>query len=120
MHFSQKPSILLSLGVLGALGVYRAAVGAPPAGAERYHQQIRAARDAQPLWVGSWMGKDLEVRAGAVALLHPNVMMCRQFTTLQTGRVVTLMIVQGEDARDMLGHSPPVCYVAHGWTSARE
>ena len=32
--------------------------------------------------------------------------------------LVELLVVHCSDARDMHGHYPPICYPAHGWSSA--
>lgn len=42
----------------------------------------------------------------------------RRYQNVRTGKVASLLIVHCKDARDLIGHYPPVCYPAHGWTKA--
>jgi hypothetical protein len=53
--------------------------------------------------------------AAASSALKPNVLISRQYQNLRTGEQAALVIVQCRDARHLLGHYPPVCYVASGW-----
>ena len=115
-HPGAAVSLVLSLGLLASVGAYRAKYQVPPPEADQYHRRIREQAALLPLRIGSWMGQDIPVTAGAVALLHPNLIISRQFTDVATNQVVNLLVVQCRDARDMLGHYPPVCYVGHGWT----
>jgi hypothetical protein len=43
------------------------------------------------------------------------VTVSKKYTNLQTGQQGTFLLVQCADARDLLGHYPPVCYVSHGF-----
>jgi hypothetical protein len=88
----------------------------PPADATAYHARVREAAATLPYNIGAWLGTDTPVPPSAVALLRPNVILSRQYQDVRTGRTATLLVVQCEDARDLLGHYPPVCYVAHGWS----
>ena len=49
-------------------------------------------------------------------MLKPNVIVSRRYQDTRTSRQVSVLLVQCSDARDILGHYPPVCYVAQGWT----
>ena len=49
-------------------------------------------------------------------LLHPNGLVSRRFYNSKTGRSITLLIIQTEDARALEGHYPPICYYNRGWT----
>src|SRR6185437_11848693 len=86
---------------------YRGHYQVAPAGMAEYHQRIRAAAEALPMNIGSWRGQDAPVTAGAVALLHPNVIVSRRYLDPASGRAVNFLLVQCTDARDILGHYPP-------------
>ena len=95
------------------------------ADAAPHHARVRAAVAAAPLEVDGYRGRDAEVAVEAVELLRPNVILSRSFvdqTPRRRGEPVTrspwaqLLIVQCQDARDILGHWPPVCYEANGYT----
>jgi len=83
---------------------------------EPYHKKIRMEAAKMPLRIEDWIGVDVDVPPSAVALLKPNVLKNRRFRNLRTGQYVSLLLVQCGDARDLLGHYPPVCYVSSGWT----
>jgi hypothetical protein len=86
-----------------------------PEDAEDYHRAIRDAVNAIPHQIGPWEGADEEVTPAAIELLRPNIIMARRYTHQDTGQVVSLLIVHCKDARDLMGHYPPVCYPAQGW-----
>jgi uncharacterized protein DUF3485 len=82
-----------------------------------HHERVRRVADsAIPYSMGDWIGRDVEPAPSAVALLRPNVLLDRQYVNVATGEVATLVFVQCSDARDLIGHYPPKCYPAHGWT----
>lgn len=76
----------------------------------------RMAQDAVPLSAGDWLGRDVAAPAAAISMLRPNVLVTRSFENLRTGETASVLFVQCSDARDLLGHYPPVCYPAHGYT----
>ena len=76
---------------------------------------VAAAVDRMPYRIGSWAGRDIDVPTAAVEMLRPNALQGRKFTNLEENRWIDLMFVHCGDARDMLGHYPPVCYPAAGW-----
>lgn len=88
----------------------------PPDDASPYHARVREAAEQLPYNIGPWLGTDSPVPPTAVELLRPNVIVSRQYQDVRTGRTASLLIVQCEDARDLIGHYPPVCYPAHGWS----
>jgi hypothetical protein len=90
---------------------------AKPEDAEQYHEQIRLAVEALPYQLGSWVGEDVPVPEDAVKLLRPNAITSRDYRDSQTRQNIKLLIVQCEEARDMAGHYPPVCYPQSGWTA---
>ena len=93
------------------------------ADAEPHHARVKAAVLAAPLEVAGYRGRDAEVAVEAVELLRPNVILSRSFVDEAPAQKdagprspwVQLLIVQCQDARDILGHWPPVCYVANGY-----
>lgn len=82
--------------------------------AEAYHARVREAADRIPRAAGDWLGSKTEVPAGAVALLRPNATLSLEFANT-AGQRASFLLVQCRDARDLLGHYPPVCYDAHGF-----
>lgn len=107
--------ILATLLVFGWLVADKTLLRPSPAIADDYHEQARSAIDGLPRHFGQWAGQDVPVPAGAVKLLRPNTILSREYRNLHTGESVTFLIVQVRDARDILGHYPPVCYPGQGW-----
>lgn len=104
------------MALLLTMGGARALLQTAPPGTENYHQRIAAAADALPRQFDSWVSQDSPVPVAAIAMLHPNVILCRKFINNTTGQQATLLLVQCRDARDLLGHYPPVCYKSSGYT----
>lgn len=105
---------LASLAILGAAAVeihHRP----QPQDALPFHQRIRALMADIPMRIGDWTGVNKDVPREAQALLQPNAMLSRGYRNLVTGQSVDVIIVQTRDARDMVGHYPPVCYRNLGW-----
>jgi len=81
------------------------------------HDRIKSmAKSTIPYSVGEWVGADEPVAVAAVEMLHPNVLVNRLYTNLRTGETASLLFVDCSDARDLLGHYPPICYPAHGYS----
>lgn len=81
----------------------------------QYEQDIRAAiADLGPN--GEWKGRENRVAPEAIALLKPNVIFQRQYISEARRKSFSLLLTQTRDARDMLGHYPPVCYAGQGWS----
>lgn len=114
--FARIAPIAISLALLVAISWERAALRMPQGDPEPYHRAVRAAAAEMPYYVGEWIGADQDVPPSAITMLRPNAIVCRSYQNIRTGRSVTLLLVQCGDARDLLGHYPPVCYPAHGWT----
>jgi len=87
-------------------------------GAEEYHERVREAFEEAPYRFDAWVGSDVEAPPAAIKLLRPNRLLQRRYTNLETDRVMSVLLVHCADTRDMLGHYPPRCYPAHGWSSA--
>ena len=107
---------MASLCLLGGLVADRHYMRASPADAQPYHAAVQAAEKQSPYRVGMWVGTQAPVTRSAIALLHPNIIVSRSFRQLETGYEVTFLLVQCSDARDILGHFPPVCYRNQGYT----
>jgi hypothetical protein len=101
--------------VLIALLGDRAFLRMSPAQTDSYHANVRAAVETLPLAFGSWLGTEAAVPEAAVRMLHPNIITARRFQNIATNESVTLLLVHVRDARDILGHYPPVCYPGQGW-----
>jgi hypothetical protein len=102
---------------LAGLTTDRALFHRAPQTANPYHARVRLVAAASTIKeLGTWIGTDCPLPPAAVALLKPNVAVSRQYQDSITGRRVTFLLVQCSDARDLLGHYPPVCYVRQGWT----
>lgn len=86
-----------------------------PADAGDYHESVRRSVAQVPYALGDKIGVDVPVPPAATDLLAPNTILSRRYDSLSGGASVSLMIVHCFDARDMLGHHPPVCYAASGW-----
>ena len=103
--------------VLLALLADRTMLRMAPAETDAYHATVREAIEALPAAIGSWAGTDTPVPEAAVRMLHPNIILSRRYENLDMSKneSVTLLIVHVRDARDVLGHYPPVCYPGQGW-----
>ena len=84
--------------------------------AEPYHRRVRQVAKLIPYHIDDWVGVDVPVPAEAQKLLKPNILFNRRYVNVRTQLPVSLLLVQSRDARDLAGHYPPNCYVAHGWT----
>ena len=118
MGLRRVAPVALTLSLLGAALADKVMFHLPPDDAAPYHARVAEASKKVPYNVGTWLGIDTPVPTAAVELLRPNVILSRRYQDVRTGQTVSLLIVHCEDARDLLGHYPPVCYVAHGWHQA--
>ena len=108
-------SVLATLALLGGVVGARAALRVPSGNSAGYLAGCRDAAEGVPMHVGLWFGRGAPVPTQAVDLLKPNVLVSRQYENLTTGRQFTLLLVQTRDARDLLGHFPPICYPGRGF-----
>lgn len=90
----------------------------PPPGLERYVARIKAAVEAIPYRIGNAVGVDEPPSSGVATVLRPDAVLERRYTDIASGDSFGLTIVHCTDARDLLGHYPPVCYPAGGWIAA--
>lgn len=86
-----------------------------PGDAEPYHARMREAVRNVPREINGWTSRDTEVPPAAQKLLKPNALLTRIYKDPATGEEVTFVLVQTRDARDMIGHYPPVCYRGSGY-----
>ena len=105
----------LSLVLLMGLLVYQRGLTVHAELQSEYHAGVAQALVELPMSYGSWIGEASEVPKAAAELLHANEIISRSFRNIDTGEQVDLVVVHCTDARDLLGHYPPVCYPAHGW-----
>ncbi len=73
-----------------------------------------------PQILGRWASTEVAVPTEATQILMPNAILSRRFSEIGGSRVVTLALIHCNDVRDMLGHFPPVCYPANGWSLAAD
>ncbi len=102
---------VLLVGILGDRWLLRQ----PSADAAPYHARVQQEAARIPLHFKDWLGSDVPVPPAAVQMLKPNVILSRRYQQMSTGRYVTVLLVQCTDARDLLGHYPPICYAGQGW-----
>lgn len=112
--------VALTLVLLGAAWAEKVAFHQPPQDATAYHAKVEAAKKQFPYNAGPWIGTNTEseVPEAAVKLLRTPVIVSRRYQNIRTGKTASLLIVHCRDARDLIGHYPPVCYPAHGWVKA--
>lgn len=80
--------------------------------------QVAAAMQAVPLFIGDrWIGEERPVPKEAQKLLHPNAILSRAYSS-PGGPTMQVLVVHCGDARDMIGHYPPICYPSAGWVQA--
>jgi hypothetical protein len=105
----------LAAALLGILACTKAALFRIPIRAEAYDRRIAAVAAANPSHWGSWVSLEAPVPEAAITMLRPNITISRKYTDIATGEEASLLLVQCQDARDLFGHYPPVCYAAHGF-----
>jgi len=86
--------------------------------AQQRQIELRHAIENVPLLIGPWIGEDQHIATEAQQLLRPNAILSRTYRTLDEASV-HVMCVHCSDARDMIGHYPPVCYPSSGWVRHR-
>ncbi len=111
---------ILTLCLLGAIGLDSGSRRAVPEGAKTYHERVKDSMSLIPYRVGDWVGVDKEIRQEALQILDANFSLSRTYYHIGTGDTATLLVVQCADARSLLGHYPPVCYPSQGWTQVQQ
>lgn len=110
-HWPFWISALLLCGAAAESTQFRA-----PPNTSQYRALVRQTTLSFPATLGDWQGRSVEVEPSAVRLLRPNVMLSRQYYNAKTGQQVGFLFVDCQDARDTIGHFPPICYPAEGWS----
>jgi hypothetical protein len=102
------------------MGLSRALPNAvePDAAALQRREAIAATMHDVPFFLGPWIGRDEAVPPEAQELLRPNAIFSRTYQKYG-GLRLHVLIVHCSDARDMIGHYPPVCYPSAGWVPER-
>jgi hypothetical protein len=108
-------ALVVTLVLLALIAAQRYLTSKPSADATAYHAAVRVEADGFPYHFGDWLGVDAPVPQAAVTMLKPNFIISRRYQNLVTGHVLNFLVVHCEDARDILGHYPPVCYPNQGW-----
>ena len=88
-----------------------------PTDTEPYHARIRAEADKIPAEIGDWVGKEEDMPPEAIKILRPNVLVSWVYRDRfhPNQKIVTFLVSQTADSRDMGGHYPPACYPNNGW-----
>ena len=105
---------LASAALLGGLTAERLSL-LPPKSSVEYHRRVKSIAAQLPLQFGPWIGEDVPVEAAATRMLNANVLISRHYRNLSTGLEVGYLFVQGKDARALMDHYPPICYVMQGY-----
>lgn len=111
-------SILPALLLLGVMAVLGTELPRNAVDDQDYLAGVYESITEIPYRIGDWIGADVEAQAPAIQLLRPNKLLQRHYAMTDGASDFSLLIVHCSDARDMQGHYPPVCYPAHGWSSA--
>jgi hypothetical protein len=116
MTIVDRVSIALTIALIAGAGV-EGRQFRPPPDASAYRQRVKDVAALLPMTIGNWIATNQEVEQSAVKILHPNVIISRQYRNALTGQDVGFLFVDVQDARDTVGHYPPICYPAQGWST---
>lgn len=103
--------------ILIGIGVVLPPFEMPP-NREVYFKTIRDLAIDLPYQIGEWEGYDTPPQEAAERLLHPNIIMQREYRNIVTDQYLSLLFVHCGDLRDMEGHYPMNCYRNQGWQLA--
>ncbi|MFO0829782.1 MAG: exosortase-associated EpsI family protein [Phycisphaerales bacterium] len=107
------PLLTLALFCAAPVVLARAAGAGPDV---EHLERIRKDLETTPLRIGRWIGTLVPVPTEAKEILRPNALLSRRYVEIGGANAAILMIAHCSDVRDMVGHYPPVCYRANGWT----
>ena len=85
-------------------------------GIHTHRARIAGEMSQFPFQLDDWHGQDVPIPTAAEEILRPNSLVSRRFTRLGSTETVLLALIHCSDIRDMVGHHPPHCYPAAGWT----
>jgi hypothetical protein len=115
MTGKEAVALVLTLGLLVGIAVEKVVIAQPVEGAAEYHERVHAAVSAAPFSVGDWVGTDIPVPTGQVAMLHANIVLSRRYKHVSSGLTAEVLVVHCQDARDLVGHYPKHCYPGAGY-----
>jgi hypothetical protein len=110
--------IAVTLAMLAALAGF-ARLNIATEGVAEFRARSRVAVDALPMTLGDWRAERRPIDAGAKDLLKPNAEATLLYQNPRTGAEAFYSIVQVRDSRNMVGHTPAVCYPNNGWRITR-
>jgi hypothetical protein len=110
----RRAAVYVTIAMLAAIGLLRTSRLPSDDVVARAERIDATAKSTLPLVIGEWRGQDVVVPPAAVRLLRPNSILSRTYREEATGGAANLLFVHCSDARDLLGHYPPVCYRARG------
>ena len=110
------PPYLTGLLLLSMIAI-AGARATPQVATDAYMRRVADTIGEIPYRVGARIGTDAEISQPASKLLRPNRILQRRYTDYTTGEAVSLIVVHCGEVRDMIGHYPPHCYPANGWTA---
>jgi hypothetical protein len=114
-RLKQSGPVVVTLVMLACLAGF-SRLGIATEGVEAFRTRSKAAIEALPLQVGDWVAERKTLDAAAKDLLKPNAETTLLYQNKRTGAEAYYAVVQVQDCRHMIGHSPPVCYPGNGWT----
>ena len=114
-RLKQSGPVVVTLVMLACLAGF-SRLGIATEGVEAFRARSKAAIEALPLQVGDWVAERKTLDAAAKDLLKPNAETTLLYQNKRTGAEAYYAVVQVQDCRHMIGHSPPVCYPGNGWT----
>ena len=108
-----------ALAALGAMEAWKSTL--PDAGSGKpFLAHIKDSFENYPTIRGPWEGTAGELPKEAMAMLHPNFYLDRQYVNVETHESVGMFLIEAEDTRDMMGHYPPNCYPGNGWVLVKQ
>jgi hypothetical protein len=106
------------LGVVALIGftVAEAKMSGRFQGSNMTQEQFAALLKKVPLDIGEWHGTDLPVEEQVKMTAGARGYVSRSYTNAITGEVVTIWLIVGH-AKDVVRHTPDVCYPSSGFTT---
>ena len=110
----------LAVALLLALSVALPNRNQPSPQSEIRRAQIAKSFAEVPVFIDNWVGREEIVAQEAQKLLRPNAILSRRYDLMGEPRgSVQVLVVHCGDARDMIGHYPPICYPSAGFIEDR-
>lgn len=69
-----------------------------------------------PYRIGTLVGTDIPLPEETERALRSEATFSRRYVDLHHGHSVDVLVLYCTDARDMIGHDPPICYPSNGWS----